>query len=124
MVSTKSSDCGSRVKDGACRFEGSLAGSVLTLDRAVRNMIQFVGAPPAEAIRMATLNTAQQLGIADRKGQLKEGADADLVILDENLNVSQVYARGLPRGAGPVRRHGCRRSPRLIGSAHYGQVRH
>ncbi|MYA79212.1 MAG: amidohydrolase family protein [Acidobacteriia bacterium] len=59
-------------------------------------MIQFVGAAPAEAIRMATLNTARHLGIADRKGQLEEGADADLVILDEDLNVRQVYARGLP----------------------------
>ena len=85
-----------QVKDGACTFDGHLAGSIVTLDRAVRNMIQFVGASPAEAIRMATLNTAELMGVADRKGQLKEGADADLVILDADLNVKQVYTRGLP----------------------------
>jgi N-acetylglucosamine-6-phosphate deacetylase len=84
------------VKDGACRFEGHLAGSVVTLDRAVRNMTKFVGASPAEAIRMATLNTATLMGIADQKGQLKAGADADLVILDSGLNIQQVYTRGLP----------------------------
>lgn len=85
-----------QVKDGACTYDGHLAGSIVTLDRAVRNMIQFVGASPAEAIRMATLNTAELMGVSDRKGQLKEGADADLVILDADLNVQQVYTRGLP----------------------------
>jgi N-acetylglucosamine-6-phosphate deacetylase len=84
-----------QVKDGACTYDGHLAGSIVTLDRAVRNMIQFVGASPAEAIRMATLNTAELMGVSDRKGQLKEGADADLVILDADLNVKQVYTRGL-----------------------------
>ncbi|HUG80839.1 MAG TPA: amidohydrolase family protein, partial [Bryobacterales bacterium] len=82
--------------DGACTFEGHLAGSIVTLDRAVRNMTKFVGASPAEAIRMATLNTAILMGVAGRKGQLTAGADADLVVLDPGLNVKQVYTRGLP----------------------------
>jgi N-acetylglucosamine-6-phosphate deacetylase len=84
------------VKDGACTFEGHLAGSIVTLDRAVRNMTKFVGASPAEAIRMATLNTAILMGVAGRKGQLTAGADADLVVLDAGLNVQQVHTRGLP----------------------------
>ena len=42
------------------------------------------------------LNTAELMGISDRKGQLKEGADADLVVLDADFKVNQVYARGLP----------------------------
>jgi N-acetylglucosamine-6-phosphate deacetylase len=82
------------VKDGVCLHDGTLAGSVLTLSRAVRNMRERVGAPTADAIRMATLNTARLMGVDDRKGTLKSGADADLVILDEALAVRQVYVRG------------------------------
>jgi N-acetylglucosamine-6-phosphate deacetylase len=84
------------VEGGVCRYEGSLAGSVLTLDRAIRNMHQLVGVPLAEAIRMATLNTAQLMGLEGRKGSLVAGADADLVVLDDSLQVRQVYARGVP----------------------------
>jgi N-acetylglucosamine-6-phosphate deacetylase len=59
-------------------------------------MCRFVGIGPAEAIRMATRNTAELMGVADQKGCLKEGADADFVILDQGLHVRQVYARGMP----------------------------
>ena len=84
------------VKDGVCRHNGTLAGSILTIARAVRNMRDFVGLPLEEAIQMGTLNTAQLMGISERKGCLKSGADADLVILDQQLTVRQVYVRGLP----------------------------
>jgi N-acetylglucosamine-6-phosphate deacetylase len=84
------------VKEGVCRYRGALAGSVLTLDRAVRNMRQFAGLRPEQALRMATRNPAELLGIQDRKGVLREGADADLVVLDPELHVRAVYARGLP----------------------------
>jgi N-acetylglucosamine-6-phosphate deacetylase len=84
------------VKDGICRYQGTLAGSVITLDRAVRNMRRFLGIRPEQALRMATLNTAELLGIASRKGRLAAGADADLVVLDSELRVQAVYARGLP----------------------------
>ena len=83
------------VKDGVCRYQGALAGSVLTLDRSVRNMRRFLGLRPEQALRMATRNPAQLLGIADRKGILKPGADADFVILDAELEVRAVYARGI-----------------------------
>lgn len=82
------------VQGGVCRYEGRLAGSVLTLDRAVRNMRDLVGLKLEEAIRMATLNPARLMGVEDRKGCLKPGADADLVLFGENLRVRQVYARG------------------------------
>ncbi len=82
------------VKDGVCRYQGALAGSVLTLDRGVRNMRRFLGLRPEQALRMATRNPAELLGIADRKGILKPGADADFVILDAELEVRAVYARG------------------------------
>jgi N-acetylglucosamine-6-phosphate deacetylase len=84
------------VQGGVCRYEGALAGSVLTLDRAVRNMHKLVGVPLSEAIRMATLNTARLMGLEGRKGSLTPGADADLVVMDDSLAIQQVYVRGIP----------------------------
>ncbi len=82
-----------KVKDGVCRdAEGRLAGSTLTLDRAVRRMVAL-GVPLAEAIRMATLNPARRLGLEARKGVIAPGADADLVFLDDALNVAGVMTR-------------------------------
>jgi len=69
-----------QVHDGRCEFDGRLAGSVLTLDRAVRNMMQFAGTSLQNAVRMATLNPAIVLGIAKRKGNLSVGADADIAV--------------------------------------------
>lgn len=83
------------VKDGACRYEGRLAGSVLTLDQAIRNMHRLAGVPLEEAIQMATLNTARLMGLENRKGSIRKGADADLVIWDGDLRIKQVYARGV-----------------------------
>jgi len=82
------------VSGGVCRnSEGKLAGSTLTLDRAVRHMVQL-GVPLADALRMATWNPARVIGIEGRKGTLAAGADADLVLLDEQLGVARVMARG------------------------------
>lgn len=85
-----------KARDGACYHAKKLAGSTLTLNRAVRNMRDFLNLPLEEAIQMATLNPARMMGIADRKGCLQEGSDADLVLMDANLNLRQVYSRGLP----------------------------
>jgi N-acetylglucosamine-6-phosphate deacetylase len=73
--------------------EGRLAGSTLTLDRALRNVVSL-GVPLAEALRMLTLNPATLLGIEFKKGALRCGADADLLLLDQALNVTQVWTRG------------------------------
>ena len=83
------------VKGGVCRnAEGKLAGSTLTLDRAVRHMVRLgVGLP--DAVRMATFNPARVLGVEARKGILAAGADADLVLLDAQLQVAGVMARGV-----------------------------
>jgi N-acetylglucosamine-6-phosphate deacetylase len=85
----------------ATNRDGVLAGSVLTLDRAVRNMVKFTGLPLKDVVRMATLNQALLLGL-ERKGRIAAGADADLVLLDRNLEVAAVCARGVwqefPRG--------------------------
>src|SRR5690606_17089124 len=65
------------VKEGAGRLaHGRLAGSVLTMDRAVGHMVTQVGVPIAEAVRMASLNPARELGIDRYKGSLAVGKDA------------------------------------------------
>jgi N-acetylglucosamine-6-phosphate deacetylase len=74
--------------------EGKLAGSALTLDRALRNIVAL-GIPLDESIRMLTLYPAKLLGLESRKGTIAAGADADLVFLDSNLEISKVVTRGL-----------------------------
>lgn len=84
------------VSSGVCRnSEGRLAGSTLTLDRALRNVVAL-GISLANAVRMLTLNPATLLGIEFKKGALRAGADADIVLLDEDLHVAGVWVRGLP----------------------------
>ncbi|HKW89368.1 MAG TPA: N-acetylglucosamine-6-phosphate deacetylase [Candidatus Acidoferrales bacterium] len=82
------------VSGGVCRNrEGKLAGSTLTLDRAVQHMVRL-GVPLIQAVRMATLNPARRIGLADRKGIIAPGADADLVFLTSELKVARVCTRG------------------------------
>jgi len=84
------------VSGGVCRnSEGRLAGSTLTLDRALRNIVGL-GACLPDTLRMLTLNPATLLGIEHKKGVLRANADADVVLLDESLRVTQVFARGIP----------------------------
>jgi N-acetylglucosamine-6-phosphate deacetylase len=82
------------VSGGVCRnLEGKLAGSTLTLDRALRNIVNL-GVPLADALRMLTLNPATLLGIEFKKGSLRPGADADILLLDESLHITQTWTRG------------------------------
>jgi N-acetylglucosamine-6-phosphate deacetylase len=84
------------VSGGICRnSEGKLAGSTLTLDRALRNIVGL-GNPLAAAVRMLTLNPAALLGIEFKKGALRTGADADILLLDEGLQLTNVWVRGVP----------------------------
>src|SRR6266446_417279 len=82
------------VSGGVCRSsaEGRLAGSTLTLDRALRNVVQL-GIPLNDVVRMLTLNPATLLGIEFKKGALRTGADADIVLLNEGLELARVWAR-------------------------------
>jgi N-acetylglucosamine-6-phosphate deacetylase len=82
------------VREGVARnSEGKLAGSTLTLDHALRNMVAL-GVPLLEAVRMATLLPARRLSMAGKKGLIAEGADADLVALTSDLRVEWVMTRG------------------------------
>ncbi len=83
------------VENAICRLaSGELAGSTLTLDVAVRNTVELVGASLPEAVMMATTNPARVIGVENRKGSIEPGKDADLVILDEKLSVCSTIVKG------------------------------
>ncbi|HEY4336813.1 MAG TPA: amidohydrolase family protein, partial [Puia sp.] len=74
--------------------DGTLSGSSLTMLQAVRNGVEKCGIPLPEALRMASLYPATVMGIQDQWGVLRPGARADLVLLDEELNLLQVIVDG------------------------------
>ncbi|MBI4458430.1 MAG: N-acetylglucosamine-6-phosphate deacetylase [Acidobacteria bacterium] len=79
----------------SCRnSEGKLAGSVLTQDRAIRNMVSHAHVMLREAVTMVTWNPARLLGLETRKGCLRPGADADLVVLEPNGTVAGTMVSG------------------------------
>lgn len=83
------------VKDNSARLEdGTLAGSILTLNKAVKNMVENTNLNIYQAISMVSLNSAKDIGISDRKGSIEEGKDADIVIFDEGYNVSHTIVEG------------------------------
>lgn len=81
-----------------CLHEGRLAGSVLTLDRAVRNVMSFAGWPLARAVRLASLNPARLLNLRS-KGQLVAGAEADIVVLSPAGAVIATFVGGISEQA-------------------------
>jgi len=82
------------VKDGKCTKDGNLAGSVLTMDRAVRNVTQFAGWSLQDAVCAATLNPARAVGLAQGYGILAPGAEANLVVLNRDGKVRKTMVRG------------------------------
>ena len=88
------------VKDGACRLvDGTLAGSTITLDRAVRNLMEFCNIPLTEAIISATESPARQVGMFDECGSIDVGKRADMLFLPNSslgktLNVEKIMVRG------------------------------
>jgi N-acetylglucosamine-6-phosphate deacetylase len=82
------------VKDGKCTSGGSLAGSVLTMDRAVRNVTEFSDWSLRDAVRAATLNPARAVGLANRHGMLTLGAGADFVVLNAAGDVITTIVHG------------------------------
>jgi N-acetylglucosamine-6-phosphate deacetylase len=77
------------VNGGKALIEGTqtLAGSLLTMDQAVRNLCTFTGCSIVEALEAASLKPARILGIEKQKGTLEPGADADLIFLDDQLRI-------------------------------------
>jgi N-acetylglucosamine-6-phosphate deacetylase len=81
------------VKDGRCMAGGKLAGSVLTMDRAVRNVMQFAQWDLQQTLQLATANPARVAGLKDA-GSIKAGAPADLVVLSPNGEVRRTIIGG------------------------------
>ncbi len=83
------------IRDGSVRLpDGTLAGSTLTMDRALRNFIAATGQPLANVWQASSLNAARSAGVSGRKGSLEIGKDADLVLVDANINVQMTVAEG------------------------------
>lgn len=74
--------------------DGTLAGSILTFRDAVVNMMSFTGCSLQDAVTMSSVNPAKQIGVYDRKGSLEKGKDADIAVLDDQLNVMMTICRG------------------------------
>jgi N-acetylglucosamine-6-phosphate deacetylase len=88
---------------GAARLaDGTITGSVLTMEQGLRNVLQMTGVTLQEAVGMLTHNPARAACVADRKGQLRAGYDADLVMLDEHLAVQATFCRGKLAYASPA----------------------
>lgn len=84
------------VEDGVAKLpdRSAFAGSVATMDRLVRTFRKLTEAPLYEVVKMASLTPAKLLGIADRKGSIAIGKDADLLVLDENIQIETIMVRG------------------------------
>lgn len=85
------------IRDGIANMPtfDCFAGSVATTDRLVRVMTRKAGLPVWEAVKMASLNPAVFLGIGDRYGSIEPGKTADLVVFDEDIQISEVYVSGV-----------------------------
>ena len=98
QVKTTTEFAGQKVrvdKQGRVLLEGgTLAGSTLTMDRALQIAVNEVGLTVERAVKAASLNPARLLGIADVKGSIARGKDADFVVLDDDFQIAAVYCRG------------------------------
>ncbi len=78
-----------------CRLaDGTIAGSVLKLNNAVKNLRDHAGLSMLDAVHAASLNAANCIGEGQRKGSIKAGKDADIIVMDEDCQVSAAFVRG------------------------------
>jgi N-acetylglucosamine-6-phosphate deacetylase len=84
------------VRDGRCTSNGTLAGSVLTLDHAVRNLVDFTGVSLNTATAAASRNPSQLMGIDDAWGSLEPGREANITVLSPASTVLQSFLAGQP----------------------------
>ena len=78
-----------------CRLaDGTIAGSVLKLNNAVKNVLAHTDLPVNVVFKMASLNAAAAIGVSDRIGSLEAGKDADIIIVDDDINVKRTIKKG------------------------------
>ncbi len=84
------------IEDGVAKLpdRSSFAGSVATTDRLVRTMINLADVPLKDAVRMASVTPANIMGVADRKGSLVPGKDADILIFDDDIQIEKTIIKG------------------------------
>ncbi len=83
------------IRNGSVRLpDGTLAGSTLTMDRALHNFIAATGQPLSAVWQASSLNAARSAGVSGRKGSLEIGKDADLALVDADINVQMTIAEG------------------------------
>ena len=83
------------VKGIECRLaDGTIAGSVLKLNHAVRNFMQYASVPVWEAVNAASLNPAKRIGLDSSKGSLEAGKDADIVVCDKDFEIIRTIVSG------------------------------
>lgn len=83
------------IRDGAVRLpDGTLAGSTLTMDRALHNFMHATGQPLETIWKASSLNAARSIHISDHKGSLEVGKDADFVLVDDRITVYLTVAEG------------------------------
>ncbi len=84
------------IEDGVCKLKdhSSLAGSIATMDKVVKVAVE-AGIPLEDAIRMATESPAKVMNCFDKVGSLEEGKDADIVLMNKELDITGVWARGV-----------------------------
>jgi N-acetylglucosamine-6-phosphate deacetylase len=91
-------DSEARLQDGRVLLaDGTIAGGAATMDQVVRNVVRWGAADLTDAVRMASGVPAAVLGLGDRKGRIAPGYDADLVALDEGLEVAMAWVGGQMR---------------------------
>jgi N-acetylglucosamine-6-phosphate deacetylase len=82
------------VRDGRCTSNGTLAGSVLTLDRGVQNLMEFTGASLNTAVAAASRNPSRLMGIEKDWGALDVGGRANITVLSSSAEVVQTFLAG------------------------------
>jgi len=84
------------IEDGVAKLpdRSAFAGSVATADRLVRTMVNIAEVPLVDAVKMMTLTPARIIRIDNKKGSIKKGKDADIIIFDENIHVSTTIVEG------------------------------
>lgn len=84
------------IEDGVCKLSdrSALAGSIATMDRLIKTAVRVVNIPLQDAARMISETPARIMGIYDRKGSLQRGKDADVLLLDADINLRGVFSMG------------------------------
>jgi len=82
-------------EDRAVLEDGTLAGSILKMNEGAQQMLNLEGVTISHIVEMASINPAKQIGVFDRKGSLSVGKDADLLLVDDELNIQYTICRGV-----------------------------